>query len=79
LREKWRYKESIAKTKENEQVAGRMKFCPVCGSANINFVVFYRPSIWKCLNCGYEGAFIVEDGKLGAKIRQDYQKALGEK
>jgi hypothetical protein len=30
----------------------------------MNPLVFYRPSIWKCLDCGYEGAFIIEDGEL---------------
>jgi ribosomal protein L37AE/L43A len=51
-----------------------VKFCPKCGSTNINFPVFYRPSIWKCLDCGYEGAFIVEDSKLAEKIKEDYQR-----
>lgn len=47
----------------------RVKFCPKCGSTNINFAVFYRPSIWRCLDCGFEGAFMVEDCKLAEKIR----------
>jgi len=51
-----------------------VKFCPKCGSTNLNFPVFYRPSIWKCLDCGYEGAFIVEDSMLAEKIREDYAK-----
>jgi DNA-directed RNA polymerase subunit M len=42
----------------------RVKFCPKCGSTNVNFAVFYRPSIWRCLDCGYEGAFIAEGGEL---------------
>ncbi|MGA9387891.1 MAG: hypothetical protein WBV70_03590 [Candidatus Bathyarchaeia archaeon] len=47
----------------------RMKHCPNCGSTNINSPVFYRPSIWKCLDCGYEGAFIIEDGTLAEKCK----------
>jgi ribosomal protein L37AE/L43A len=74
LKEKWSLKKSIARSKEQEEVLGRMKFCPKCGSTNINFLIFYRPSIWKCLDCGYEGALIVEDGKLAEKIRKHYQK-----
>lgn len=74
LKEKWSLKKSIARSKEQEEVLGRMKFCPRCGSTNINFLIFYRPSIWKCLDCGYEGALIVEDGNVGEKIRQRYQK-----
>jgi hypothetical protein len=33
-----------------------------------------RPSIWKCLDCGYEGAFIIEDGELAEKMPERYQK-----
>ena len=53
----------------------RMKCCPKCGSTNINFAVFYRPSIWKCSDCGYEGAFIIEnDCKLAEKLQERYRK-----
>jgi ribosomal protein L37AE/L43A len=50
----------------------RVKFCPKCGSTNINFTVFYRPSIWRCLDCGYEGVFMVEDCKLTEKVRKKF-------
>ena len=53
---------------------GRMKCCPKCGSTNVNFLVFYRPSIWKCLDCGYEGAFIIEDGGLVEKMQECRQR-----
>ena len=46
-----------------------MKCCPKCSSTEITFLAFYYPSIWKCLNCGYEGAFIVENGKLPEKMQ----------
>jgi hypothetical protein len=46
-----------------------MKCCPKCVSTEITFPAFYRPSIWKCLDCGYEGAFIVENGKLPEKMQ----------
>ena len=74
LKEKDDFKKSVEKTKEDEQVLAGMKFCPKCGSTHINFPTFYRPSIWKCLDCGYEGALIVENGKLAEKIQQDYRK-----
>jgi len=79
LKEKWQYKKKIEKTKEDEVVARMIKFCPKCGSPNMNTVVFYRPSIWKCLDCGYEGTFIVQDGTLAEKIREDCQKTHKEK
>ena len=50
-----------------------MKHCPRCGSTNINFLVFYRPSTWKCLDCGYEGALIVEDSRLPEGIQERHQ------
>jgi ribosomal protein L37AE/L43A len=73
LNEKWSLKKSITKSKEQERLLGRLKFCPKCGSSNINCLVFFRPSIWKCLDCGYEGAFMVEDGQLADEIQKRYQ------
>jgi ribosomal protein L37AE/L43A len=73
LKEKWGLKKSITKSKEQERLLGKIKFCPKCGSPNINCLVFFRPSIWKCLDCGYEGAFIVEDGQLADEIQKRYQ------
>jgi hypothetical protein len=53
----------------------RIKCCPKCGSTNINFLVFYRPSIWKCSDCGYESAFIIEgDCELVEKLQECYRK-----
>lgn len=78
LKKKDDFRKSIEKTKRQEQLLQRLKFCPKCGSPNINFLIFFRPSIWKCLNCGYEGAFVVEDSKLAEKIRRRCRKALEE-
>ena len=69
LKEKDTFKKSKERTKGNERVLERMKFCPKCGSINISLPVFYRPSIWKCLDCGYEGAFVIEGNKLAEKIQ----------
>jgi ribosomal protein L37AE/L43A len=75
LKEKWALKKSKARSKEQEDVLGRMKFCPKCGSTNINFLIFYRPSVWRCLDCGYEGALIVEDAEVAEKIRKRYERS----
>ena len=51
-------------------------FCPKCGSTNI-FWASGLPqlwSIWECRDCGYRGAFIIEDSKLAEKIRSEYLK-----
>ena len=79
LKEKWKYKKSLEKAKSDEAVSRLIKFCPRCGSPNMNVLVFYRPSIWKCLDCGYEGTFVVQDGELASKIREKHQKTLQEK
>src|SRR4030042_3892726 len=76
-KQKWDFKKSIDRAKKKERILGRRKFCPKCGSMNINFLVFYRPSIWRCLDCGYEGAFIVEDSRLAEKIQKRYQSNKG--
>src|SRR3972149_105436 len=73
-KQKWDFKKSVERAKKQEKVFGRRKDCPKCGSTNINFSVFYRPSIWKCLNCGYEGAFVVEDSKLAEKIQERHRE-----
>ncbi len=36
-------------------------------------------SIWECRNCGYHGAFIVEDGKMATKIQEEYTKKHSER
>jgi len=51
-----------------------VRFCPKCGSTDI-FWAHGLPqlwSLWQCRECGYRGAFIVEDSKLAKKIREDY-------
>jgi DNA-directed RNA polymerase subunit M len=73
-KQKWDFKKSIERARKQEEVLARRKFCPKCGSPNVNFLVFYRPSIWRCLECGYEGAFIVEDSRLAEKIGKRHLK-----
>jgi len=73
-RQKWSYKKSLKEAKRREKVLATVKFCPKCGSANIKVLAFYRPSTWKCLNCGYEGAFILEDSNMAEMIRNHYRK-----
>jgi DNA-directed RNA polymerase subunit M len=74
LKEKQRYKESIEKTKQKERLARIRKYCPKCGSPDISPLAFYRPSTWRCLDCGYEGALIIEDGTLAEKLQKKHQK-----
>jgi len=51
-----------------------MKFCPNCGSTNIDWLIPYDRQKWQCKDCGYIGAFIVEDGKMADIIRKEYDK-----
>jgi ribosomal protein L37AE/L43A len=52
----------------------KIKFCPNCGSPNIEWELPQTWSVWKCLECGYIGAFIIEDGEIAVEIRKDYIK-----
>ena len=81
LKEKWDFKKSIERTKKHERVVGRIKFCPKCGSTRIYWARGLPQlwSIWECKECGYQGAFIVEDGKLAEKIQERYRKTREEK
>ena len=74
LKEKWKYKKSLQKAKERELIASRMKFCPKCGSSDLNLLAIYRPETWKCLNCGYEGALILERRKPKEKSVKGQQR-----
>ncbi len=53
-----------------------VKFCPKCGSTDIFFAsgLPQLRSIWDCRKCGYRGALILEDGKLAAKLEEEYAK-----
>ncbi len=51
-----------------------MKFCPRCGSTNIEWVLPQTWSKWDCKDCGYIGILIIEDGKIADTIREEYQK-----
>jgi ribosomal protein L37AE/L43A len=74
LKQKWEYRKSVERAEKGKKLSSRIRFCPKCGSTNLNVPVFYRPSIWKCLDCGYEGAFILEDSKLAEKLREQFRK-----
>jgi len=58
-----------------------VKFCPRCGSRNIYWARGLPQlwSIWECRNCGYYGAFIVEDGKMATKLQEEYTKKHSER
>ena len=53
-----------------------VRFCPQCGSTNIYWArgLAQLWSIWECRNCGYYGAFIVEDGRMSKKLQEEYAK-----
>ncbi len=58
----------------------KVKFCPKCGSTEI-FWASGLPqlwSIWECKECGYRGAFVVEDSKLAEKIRKAFLEKKNE-
>jgi ribosomal protein L37AE/L43A len=54
---------------------GMMKHCPKCGSAHVSPLVFYRPSVWRCLDCGYEGALIIEGGAFAEIVQERYRSS----
>lgn len=54
-----------------------MRFCPRCGSKNIDWVLPQDWSKWECKDCGYIGAFIIEDSKIADEIKREYLKKQG--
>ena len=61
--------------------ARRVKFCPKCGSTEISWALglAHLWSIWECRNCGYYGAFIIENGKLSQKLQEEYASKIEER
>ena len=55
-----------------------LKFCPKCGSPNVEWVLPHVWSKWECKDCGYIGVFIIEDGKIAETLQEDYLKKLKE-
>jgi len=53
-----------------------VKFCPNCGSMNIKWVNPQMWSIWRCWDCGYQGAVVVEDREIADAIRKNYLKKI---
>lgn len=51
-------------------------FCPKCGSSNIFWAsgLPHLWSVWECRDCGYRGTFVIRDGKIAEKVREDYAK-----
>ncbi len=53
-----------------------VKFCPNCGSTNIKWLNPQMWSIWKCWDCGYIGAVVIEDGDMAEEVRKIYLKKM---
>ncbi|MFO8077184.1 MAG: hypothetical protein R6U21_00875 [Thermoplasmatota archaeon] len=51
-----------------------MKYCPRCGSSNIEWVLPQDWSKWECKHCGYIGPVIIENGEIAEQIKKDYKK-----
>lgn len=51
-----------------------VKFCPSCGSTNIEWTLPQTWSKWECRECGYIGVFIIDDSKIADEIRNEYLK-----
>ena len=51
------------------------KFCPRCGSTDIYWAQGMPQfwSTWDCKNCGYNGAFILEDGNMAEKLQEEWK------
>ena len=55
-------------------IGEKMKFCPRCGSNNIGWPLPHDRQKWECKDCGYIGAFIIDDGEIAKEIQKEYIK-----
>ncbi len=53
-----------------------LKFCPNCGSSNIKWLNPQMWSTWKCWDCGYQGAVVIEDEKLAEEIQKKFLEKI---
>lgn len=74
-KQKWDLKKSLKKASDEKKLIDTMKFCPKCGSDDVDFSAFYKPSIWRCHHCGYEGPVVLEDGNVAKEISKKYRMA----
>ena len=51
-----------------------VKFCSRCGSSNIGWLIPHDRQKWECKDCGYIGAFIIDDSEIADEIKKDYNK-----
>jgi len=51
-----------------------MVYCPICGSLRIRQILPQIGSKYYCPECGYQGAFVVEDGEMAQEIRGEWLK-----
>jgi len=60
---------------QNKKSKFSVKFCPKCGSPDV-FWAQGLPQLWslcQCKNCGYHGAFILENGDLAEKLQDEWR------
>ena len=51
-----------------------MKFCLKCGSKRIYSPLSQDMQKYECKDCGYFGAFIIDDGIIADEIQKEYIK-----
>jgi DNA-directed RNA polymerase subunit M/transcription elongation factor TFIIS len=51
-----------------------MKFCPKCGSENLNYEPWLG-EIYECRNCGYRGVLVIEDDdpEIADAIKKEFE------
>ena len=59
---------------KEDDVGKEMLYCPVCGSPNVEWLLPQIWSKWVCRDCGYMGVLIIEDGKIAAELRREWEK-----
>ena len=75
LKEKLNSKKKADHNNKIKRIIDKIKYCPRCGSTNI-FWASGLPqlwSLWECKECHYRGPLVLEDGKLGAKLRKEWK------
>lgn len=65
--------DKLIEEEARKAIARKRVYCSRCGSTNITYYIGqYLGSLYQCKDCGHINNFIIEDGLIGEKIREEY-------
>ncbi len=65
--------DKLIEAEARKAIAKQKVHCSHCGSTNVTYYVGqYLGVLYQCKDCGTINNFVIEDGVIGEKIREEY-------